>query len=530
MAGCDDGDDGRDGTDGTDGATGLSCWDLNENGIKDFPDEDTNGDGVIDVNDCRGDAAAGGSGDLSDPANVEKLAEEGEPIEVEITDVTIASAPVVTMTVTDADGNPLSNLGDAASVTCAIAKLKPAANGLPSMWESYTNQVETDQDWPDVTPPSPNLLARARQARAEGGELDDMGGGNYEFTFTTDVAAVTDPFEVSYDDTLTHKVGCEIRFSGIEGSDVDTEELNPDNPTYVFVPVGGDPDSKKIVATENCNACHDRLAIHGEGRFTTDYCQNCHNPYTRDQDYAELLDLSHMVHSIHAAGVRGDDYPFKVLGFGERFSGDNATDDFSHVEYPQDVRYCETCHNADDTETTPDAGDWLVTATAEVCGGCHVSGLIASDPDPDTGLSTYSFQHPPEVLGGAVVPSGACVNCHGTNGFVATDEVHLGGEPLRAKLGEDFKLEILDAQNVAPGDTPTITIRVTNPNDGDAAYDIVNDPEFTDSNASLNLYVAWTTDDVYNGDENGLLLGERSDGSSVQAGNLDTGYPFRMTL
>jgi OmcA/MtrC family decaheme c-type cytochrome len=205
------------------------------------------------------------------------------------------------------------------------------------------------------------------------------------------------------------------------------------------------------------------------------------------------------------------------------------------------VRYCETCHNADDTETTPDAGDWLVTATAEVCGGCHVSGLIASDPDPDTGLSTYSFQHPPEVLGGAVVPSGACVNCHGTAGFVATDEVHLrpsgGNQALRAKLGEDFKFEILGAQNVAPGDTPTITIRVTNPNDGDAPYDIVNDPEFNilqpvfESNvSSLNLYVAWTTDDVYNGDENGLLLGERSDGRSVQAGNLETGYPFRMRL
>jgi octaheme c-type cytochrome (tetrathionate reductase family) len=48
-----DGSDGVDGVDGSDGATGLSCWDLNENGVPDFPDEDTNGDGVIDVNDCR---------------------------------------------------------------------------------------------------------------------------------------------------------------------------------------------------------------------------------------------------------------------------------------------------------------------------------------------------------------------------------------------------------------------------------------------------------------------------------------------
>ncbi len=58
MAGC-EGDDGKDGvagtpgSPGTDGTPGLSCWDLNQNFVADFPDEDTNGDGVIDVLDCR---------------------------------------------------------------------------------------------------------------------------------------------------------------------------------------------------------------------------------------------------------------------------------------------------------------------------------------------------------------------------------------------------------------------------------------------------------------------------------------------
>ena len=54
MAGCSDGKDGKDGDAGLDGEDGLNCWDLNGNGIPDFPDEDTNNDGVIDVNDCRG--------------------------------------------------------------------------------------------------------------------------------------------------------------------------------------------------------------------------------------------------------------------------------------------------------------------------------------------------------------------------------------------------------------------------------------------------------------------------------------------
>jgi len=53
MAGCegDDGADGQDCADGVAGADGQACWDLNNNGIGD-PDEDVNGDGVVDVYDC----------------------------------------------------------------------------------------------------------------------------------------------------------------------------------------------------------------------------------------------------------------------------------------------------------------------------------------------------------------------------------------------------------------------------------------------------------------------------------------------
>jgi hypothetical protein len=49
-----DGTDGADGTDGTDGTDGRDCWDLNGNGVPDLLTEDLDGDGVVDVNDCRG--------------------------------------------------------------------------------------------------------------------------------------------------------------------------------------------------------------------------------------------------------------------------------------------------------------------------------------------------------------------------------------------------------------------------------------------------------------------------------------------
>lgn len=48
-----DGDDGDDGADGANGADGIACWDLNGNGVGD-PAEDINGDLVVDVNDCTG--------------------------------------------------------------------------------------------------------------------------------------------------------------------------------------------------------------------------------------------------------------------------------------------------------------------------------------------------------------------------------------------------------------------------------------------------------------------------------------------
>jgi octaheme c-type cytochrome (tetrathionate reductase family) len=68
LAGCDgdDGSDGQDGQDGTAGLPGINCWDLNENRVADLPDEDIDGNGVVDVNDCR---APGGA---YDPAGLHK--------------------------------------------------------------------------------------------------------------------------------------------------------------------------------------------------------------------------------------------------------------------------------------------------------------------------------------------------------------------------------------------------------------------------------------------------------------------------
>ncbi|MCP4301846.1 MAG: hypothetical protein GY783_14770, partial [Gammaproteobacteria bacterium] len=61
LAGC-EGDDGAAGAagaagaPGTPGDAGQACWDLNANGTGDLPDEDINGDGVVDALDCQASA------------------------------------------------------------------------------------------------------------------------------------------------------------------------------------------------------------------------------------------------------------------------------------------------------------------------------------------------------------------------------------------------------------------------------------------------------------------------------------------
>lgn len=56
------GDDGDDGLNGLSGSNGVACWDLNQNGSPDVLTEDRNGDGLVDVLDCQGAAGQDGQG------------------------------------------------------------------------------------------------------------------------------------------------------------------------------------------------------------------------------------------------------------------------------------------------------------------------------------------------------------------------------------------------------------------------------------------------------------------------------------
>ena len=513
LAGC-EGDDGSDGATGAQGPAGADGADGADG--QDLTAQIMIGDGS---------------------ALTEEEIEELGKLEAVITGVTIASPPVVSFTVTDAHGNPAVGI-DGGTTWFTFAKLVPNTDpdvngGLP-YWQSYVNRSEDVAN--NAAGRGSDVLDLAVQATTDsafsGGTLVELGDGNYEYTFGTDVADVTAPIAVAYEPSLTHRVGMEIRLSG-EGE----VPLAPDNPVFDFVPDGGAGSgvTKDILDTDKCNGCHYEFAFHGGPRKSMEYCVTCHNPGTVDQDSGENLDMAAMLHSIHMGNDREGAVPYTIWGFS----------DFAHpyaeVTYPQSKTYCETCHTA--SAAAPDGDNWNAAATAKTCGGCHADGLLAANFDPVTGQAEYQFDHTvSDVPALGAANDGLCGGCHLGTIATAGDPLSIhstisGDDRFRGELGEDFVLEILGATNVGPGLVPSITFQVT-----DAAgtpYDIMTAPEFDTANgSSLNLYVAWTSADIYNGDEAGNTGGLRDRNRDITEppdGTPDIedygpGHPFRMYL
>jgi OmcA/MtrC family decaheme c-type cytochrome len=469
--------------------------------------------------------AIGDGADLT----AEEIAAFGK-LQATITGVTVSSPPVVDFTVLDANGNPAIGLA-ASTVRFTFVKLMPAEPdfnaGLP-YWQSYIVRAVT----PDQ-PTGPSVLANAVQPTTEsGGTLEELGSGQYRYTFATDVTNITTPIAVPWEPSLTHRVGMEIRLSSGSGA---RRPMAPFNPIFDFVPDGsiGSGVTKNIADTNNCQDCHFEFAFHGGQRKSVEYCVTCHNAGHIDPDSGNSLDMAHMAHSIHMGHDRPD--PYIIY---RRFGGTDRTFDFSEVHFPQSQTYCETCHT--DSATHADGDNWNEVASAKSCGGCHADGLVAQNFDAVTGQPEYTFNH---TLAGAdidvgVVLDGTCVACH--LGAIQTAGPPLaihsnirGDDRARKEAGDNFVFEIMGATNTGPGETPVVTFRVTDP--AGTPYNIMTDPEFTDSNAALNLYVQWATADYYGGDENGLVVGGRiNDDLSIQAiqdlNFRDTGYAYRMRL
>jgi OmcA/MtrC family decaheme c-type cytochrome len=468
VTGC--GNDGQNGQDGEDGAPGVP----GPPGPPGPPGDGEPGPGDV--------------VDLSDPVDLALIEAIGKPLVVEITGVTVLSPPEITYTVTTDRGAIVSGVGtaegrDQGSVRGMFAKLIPSQavnnneGAIRSRWVSYLNDPDED-----INPP-------LHATREEGTVEEDLpdNPGSYTFRYVTDVMDVTTPVAVSWEPTLTHRASMEIRFTD--------RNLNPDNPSYDFVPAGGDvTDTKNIANTDLCNKCHQRsggMAAHGGARFTVENCVTCHNSSTAGEDEPVLgvvggawptVDLANLIHGIHSATITR----------------------FDDVTYPRFIVDCATCH--EQSEATPDGDRWMETVDALSCGGCHRDRLVLTAFDASTWLGTYAFRH--EINNNQQdVPDGECLNCHNaaTAGFTADKH-----QNLRDPATAQFQYNILSVTDTNAGENPVITFSITDPTNNDTKYDIyAEDSPWDSAGARLAVTIAWTTEAYYNLDSGSDQLGFR---------------------
>ena len=376
-----------------------------------------------------------------------------------ISTATAGASSTVGFSLSDGDGNPVVGL-PAGAINFGLAKLVPGSDGNSSAWQSYINRIEAANGI------GPGTVDRQQAVTESGatGVLADNGDGSYLYTFAVDVTAVAD---VAYEPDLTHRVGFEIRgFVPI------------DNPTFDWQPstgATGNLFSREIVSDASCNTCHEKLALHGGARFRNQYCMVCHNPGSIDAQSGNTVDMTVMTHKIHYGAslpsvVAGGEYA--IWGFFDRKF------DYSNVVHPQDIRNCANCHD-DSNPDTPQAENWYLASTVEACGSCHEEVNFETGENHANGISASNAE---------------CTICHAPGSPVGVEEAHT---ILTQVAAGDFRFNILGIDNTAPGEFPEVTVSITDPNNGDAPYDLLTEPSLA-AGGRVVVDIAWNTLEVSN--------------------------------
>jgi len=405
-----------------------------------------------------------------------------------ITSVTIAGPPVVKFTLVNQNGTPVQGL-PAADLGFAIAQLVPGLDGRSSQWNSYIYSTVPPAACPTgvaACATVPRLQASVEAATS--GSLVDHGDGSYQYTFHKDI---TQDRNVLYSAALTHRVGFEIR--GL---------AQANNAAYTFQPSTGATSgifSREIVDTATCDTCHTMLTAHGGARVEVQYCVMCHNPGTVDPTSGNPLDMTVMVHKIHAGSTlpsisdyaTGTSNPAPILGQGYWIVGyGDSLSNFNTVVYPQDIRNCTTCH----VQTHPKLTETLnfsTVPTLEACGACHDTINFATGLNHGRGIIANDTQ---------------CSTCHGPTSTIDNSQLQVITAHVIPEMvvQKQVAYHIIKATNTGPGQKPVVQFSVTNPVNGNRPWNLVTDepfayctnPSFGESN--LSLAMAWSTTDYTN--------------------------------
>ena len=325
-----------------------------------------------------------------------------------ITGVTVSSTDgSVTVNFTLMDGTtPVTATTGFSGLSFSLAKLAPAVNGASTHWVNYTGRFRTKsateapvyQGYSENALPA-NLTHVANGAWTYRFQLLNFATPGDIRTHVTSAANVstvgtfpaTLPISITYDPSLTHRVGMLVASGAIPAIDNET------NATFDFVPNGSAvTTTRNIVTAENCATCHAGRKWH-KG-YTTQVCVTCHNGDTFDpftgSSGPQTVDLQVMVHKIHKFGSA---YIVNGEGFGS--ASPNAG-------YPGLVNNCQACHVESNTAAR-DAANWRKVPTTVACGSCHNSLLAGAHMEAQTAMGIQT-----------------CVICHGPGAVADVKKIH----------------------------------------------------------------------------------------------------------
>jgi OmcA/MtrC family decaheme c-type cytochrome len=341
---------------------------------------------------------------------------------ITVENVVIAADGKIEATVSfkDDKNQPLDRLGNVTPGACGCSFILGWYDGGLRQYTTYTTRKAT----------SPITGVTTYQSGADsGGTWTDLELGRAKYTFKTTMPA-------GYDGSKTHTLAA---YGARNLTDIIGKQYYA-NTEYDFRPDGGAVTETWNAFTEaTCNACHTDLGLHGGSRKHIKNCVTCHQPQTMDPDTGNTVDMKVMIHKIHMGAnlpsVQAGT-PYVIIGHQQ------SVIDFSHVEMPQDIRNCDTCHKAD----SPEGDIWLTRPTRAACGSCH------DDIDFAGGTN-----HP------AQADDSACASCHAPEGESEFDASIKGAHtvPFKSEQLKGLNAEILSVTGVVAGGTPTITFRIT---------------------------------------------------------------------
>lgn len=325
--------------------------------------------------------------------------------------------PEVVFSIEDEDGNPVA-LRELTDARFILTHLDNPPAGSTARYVSYTTSVED----PDGIPDSGDEAMQAAYDTARLTGITWNGDGTYTYKFAAAVPA-------DFPRDATHKIAGQFRRTyPIDG------QSYVFNLIHVFRPDGDEVTAvRELVETASCNACHVRLSEHGNVRREVQLCIQCHNAQTTDANTGNKVDFAILIHKIH----RGAELPsvqqgtpYQIIGFG------GGVNDYSTVEFPQDIRNCTVCHAAPEGKAASQADFYKTMPTIEGCTACHDRTWFG-----DIDATPAGFENHP---GGMHLDSRLCSQCHTPDppGVAPISTAHL--LPTESSVAPGLNLDITD--------------------------------------------------------------------------------------